>query len=196
MMHPIQRMIEKMHKEGACPRLSVNLTAQGVSCPDFIAEQWKEELIVDLDPSWPLNLAFESDRIAVDLAFDGYVERCLLPFASIYIVANRSTGEGIVIEENMPDSARIKYLLQQQGKDQRNSGESRRRKRPLEAEVKSGPLGVVGSDPPAAVQEPVVAHEVPAIEPGTNAARPASGKGQDDLAARRRAAFRVIDGGE
>ena len=33
----------------------------GVVCPDFIREQWRERLIIDLDPSYPLDL-IESRR--------------------------------------------------------------------------------------------------------------------------------------
>ena len=51
MVHRIQRTIESLHAAGSCPRLQINLSADGVDCPDFVREQWNERLIVDLDPS-------------------------------------------------------------------------------------------------------------------------------------------------
>ena len=97
-------MVESLHADGACPRIHVDLTCEGIVCPDFVCEQWKEELVIDLDPSYPLNLAFTEEGIEADLSFGGFVTRCTVPFHSIYMVADRDTGRGFVIDENMPDS--------------------------------------------------------------------------------------------
>ena len=211
MIHPIQRMIEKMHKEGACPRLSVDLTSEGVSCPDFVTEQWKEGLIVDLDPSWPLNLSFEADAIEVDLAFSGYVERCTLPYKAIYVVVNRATGEGVVLEENMPESVRLKRDLHNQSDGKSNAGESRRHKRPTEPAPKFQPLAAVSmtseAEPEeesndAAASESVASESVASESAASESvasesvdSEATSSKSRDEVAQRRRSAFRVIDGG-
>lgn len=99
-------MIESLYAAGRCPRLHVNAMFAGVTCPDFIRDQWKERLIIDLDPSYPLDLRFEEETLAADLSFAGYVTRCTFPYGAVYVVADRSTGRGIVLDQNMPESVR------------------------------------------------------------------------------------------
>ncbi len=106
MVHPVQSVIESLYAAGRCPRLHVNALFEGVSCPDFIREQWRERLIIDLDPSYPLDLTFEADGLGADLSFGGYVTRCSFPYGAVYVVADRSTGRGIVLDQNMPDSVK------------------------------------------------------------------------------------------
>ncbi len=108
MEHPIQRLVESIHRDGSCPRLQVDLTRPGIVCPDFVCEKWGEKLIIDLDPSYPLDLRFTATGIDVDLSFGGYVSRCTFPYAAIYMVADRATGKGMLFEENAPESARPK----------------------------------------------------------------------------------------
>jgi stringent starvation protein B len=105
-VHPVQSVIESLYAAGRCPRLHVNATFDGVVCPDFIREQWRERLIIDLDPSYPLDLTFEEDCLAADLSFGGYVTRCTFPYGAVYVVADRSTGRGIVLDQNMPESVK------------------------------------------------------------------------------------------
>jgi stringent starvation protein B len=99
-------VIESLYAAGRCPRLHVNAAYDGVVCPDFIREQWKERLIIDLDPSYPLDLTFADESLAADLSFGGYVTRCTFPYGAVYVVADRSTGRGIVLDQNMPESVR------------------------------------------------------------------------------------------
>ncbi|EDM76914.1 hypothetical protein PPSIR1_37534 [Plesiocystis pacifica SIR-1] len=106
MVHPVQSVIDSLYAAGRCPRLHVNATCEGVVCPDHIREQWQEELIIDLDASYPLDLTFAEDGIGADLSFGGYVTRCTFPWEAIYVVADRATGRGIVLDQNMPDSVR------------------------------------------------------------------------------------------
>ena len=106
MVHPVQSVIESLYAAGRCPRLHVNALFEDVSCPDFIREQWRERLIIDLDPSYPLDLTFEEDGLGADLSFGGYVTRCSFPYGAVYVVADRSTGRGIVLDQNMPDSVK------------------------------------------------------------------------------------------
>jgi len=105
-VHPVQSVIESLYAAGRCPRLHVNALFEDVSCPDFIREQWRERLIIDLDPSYPLDLTFEEDGLGADLSFGGYVTRCSFPYGAVYVVADRSTGRGIVLDQNMPDSVK------------------------------------------------------------------------------------------
>ncbi len=141
MEHPIQRLVESIHEDGSCPRLQVDLTHSGIVCPDFVCEKWGEKLIIDLDPSYPLDLRFTATGIDVDLSFGGYVSRCTFPYAAIYMVADRATGKGMLFEANMPESARREQrpapaLTIERGESsktettkQRSSRESRRRRR-------------------------------------------------------------------
>lgn len=105
-MHPIQRMIETLHGEGRCPRLRVDVTQEQVVCPDFVVERHGESLIIDLDPEYPLDLAFTEVGVEADLSFGGFVTRCVFPFAAIYMIFDRETGRGMKFDAAMPESVR------------------------------------------------------------------------------------------
>jgi stringent starvation protein B len=185
MVHPVQSVVESLYAAGRCPRLHVNATCEGVVCPDFIREQWQERLIIDLDASYPLDLVFAEDGIGADLSFGGYVTRCTFPWQAIYVVADRATGRGIVLDQNMPDSVKrsrsapttgplptggdLREVFD--GKDNRVAGPRRPRRKPPAKPLSSTTL-------PGASQ--------PAAEAKTDA---------DLEVQRRRAAFKVIDGG-
>jgi stringent starvation protein B len=192
MIHPARSMVESLHDKGACPRIHVDLTRKGVVCPDFLREQWKEELVIDLDPTYPLDLSFSDDGLQADLSFGGFVTRCTFPFDSIYVVADRDTGRGIVLDENMPESVRRKRQpaaqreaqLRAQGKRER-AGTSRRRRRPRDKpELAAAPE-------PAA--EPNAAKD-PAVEADAEQAESTSNPAVEQEAQRRRSGFQVIDG--
>lgn len=163
MVHPVQSVIESLYAAGRCPRLHVNATFSGVVCPDFIREQWKERLIIDLDPSYPLDLTFEEENLAADLSFGGYVTRCSFPYGAVYVVADRSTGRGIVLDQNMPESVK-------KGRD--NADNTPDSKAPLLRTVDGSATTV---EQPAATKE--------------------AAPSDDAKVAERRAAFKVIDGG-
>jgi stringent starvation protein B len=167
-VHPVQSVIESLYAAGRCPRLHVNASFEGVVCPDFIREQWKERLIIDLDPSYPLDLTFEEDCLAADLSFGGYVTRCTFPYGAVYVVADRSTGRGIVLDQNMPESVkRSRYGKSAGG---------------LEAAKPN--LRSVGATDDAGVED----------AGGTDSAD-ASATDEEQVQ-KRRAAFKVIDGGD
>lgn len=171
MVHPVQSVIESLYAAGRCPRLHVNAVAQGVVCPDFIREQWRERLIIDLDPSYPLDLTFENDGLAADLSFGGYVTRCSFPYTAVYVVADRSTGRGIVLDQNMPESVkRTRY------------GKSRA----------GGTLGQPSGAKPAL--RSVAVDNPPPEQEGEEAAPPS--RADEEQVQKRRAAFKVIDGGD
>ncbi|MFV8750034.1 ClpXP protease specificity-enhancing factor SspB [Nannocystaceae bacterium ST9] len=178
MVHPVQSVVESLYAAGRCPRLHVNATCEGVVCPDFIREQWQERLIIDLDATYPLDLSFTDEGIGADLSFGGYVTRCAFPWKAIYVVADRATGRGIVLDQNMPESVR------------------RSRHQPV-----TGPLPPGAELRPAPAPEPDIR---PArVKPAQPIAKPSavpqssasSGSGHEGEAQRRRAAFKVIDGG-
>lgn len=196
-------MIESLYAAGRCPRLHVNALFEGVSCPDFIREQWRERLIIDLDPSYPLDLTFEADGLGADLSFGGYVTRCSFPYGAVYVVADRSTGRGIVLDQNMPDSVkRTRYG--RAGGDARSSGSSKPALRPVAAEPE--PDGPEDDAPEDDVTDEATSTR-PEVQAGSEAegasegeskpaaAKPDEPKADTEQVQKRRAAFRVIDGG-
>ena len=197
MVHPVQSVIESLYAAGRCPRIHVNAIHADVVCPKFIREQWKERLIIDLDANYPLDLSFEDHGISADLSFGGYVTRCSFPWDAIYVVADRATGRGNVLDRNMPESIR---RLRDANADPAGARGAALRSVSL---PDSGKPSVVK---PQAVPEP--ASEVEVSEPAEEAApepsesiraptreTPAPDTPADTQAKKRRAAFKVIDGG-
>jgi stringent starvation protein B len=166
-VHPVQSVIESLYAAGRCPRLHVNAMFEGVVCPDFIREQWRERLIIDLDPSYPLELQFQAEALAADLSFGGYVTRCSFPYGAVYVVADRSTGRGIVLDQNMPESVR------------------------KQRSAKAAPAAA--ASPPKPSLHSVAQEVAPAAEPAEAAAADAAT--DTEQVQKRRAAFKVIDGG-
>ena len=200
-VHPIQSVVESLYAAGRCPRLHVNATCEGVVCPEHIREQWREKLIIDLDASYPLDLTFDEDGIGADLSFGGHVTRCTFPWDAIYVVADRASGKGIVFDQNMPESVRRsrtppttgplppntdlrRTFEHERAKDRRVGGPSKpnRRKPKL-----TGPAAT-----PSATGSPASASGA-----STSQTEPARSDDpeREDEAQKRRAAFRVIDGG-
>jgi stringent starvation protein B len=171
-VHPVQSVIESLQAAGRCPRLHVNAMFDGVVCPDFIRDQWRERLIIDLDPSYPLDLTFLEEGLSADLSFGGYVTRCSFPYGAVYVVADRSTGRGIVLDQNMPESVK-------------------RNRFPKSNEDAQKPvLRTVGGD----TEAPAKAR--PAEPAAAAAATATTAEPTDETQVKkRRAAFKVIDGG-
>jgi stringent starvation protein B len=188
MVHPVQSVVESLYAAGRCPRLHVNATCEGVVCPDFIREQWQERLIIDLDATYPLDLSFSDEGIGADLSFGGYVTRCNFPWKAIYVVADRATGRGIVLDQNMPEAVR-------RSRHQPVTG-------PLgpSAELRPAPAPAVVPAPEARAQQPTRVKPTPqaakpsAVQQGSSQPSSAA-QGHESEVQRRRAAFKVIDGG-
>ncbi len=210
MVHPVQSVIESLYAAGRCPRIHVNAIHADVVCPKFIREQWKERLIIDLDANYPLDLSFEDHGISADLSFGGYVTRCSFPWDAIYVVADRATGRGIVLDRNMPESIRRLRDAQAESTNARSTAlrsvslpESSK-----PAPVKPAPVAAVETDDAddetdanadSEVETPEEAAPEPSEEPRastreTPAHTPEDSKAETQ-AKRRRAAFKVIDGG-
>jgi stringent starvation protein B len=181
MVHPVQSVIESLYAAGRCPRLHVNATHSAVVCPEEIRHQWKERLIIDLDASYPLDLAFGQTGLAANLSFGGTVSRCSFPWEAIYVVMDRATGRGIVLDRHVPESVR------------RQSNPS-----PVAAAARTDDPEVVTAEPRPELRA-VSDEPAPAAAPAA-AAEPAKPEPEkpaisDESAKKRRAAFRVIDGG-
>ncbi len=208
MVHPVQSVIESLYAAGRCPRIHVNAIHADVVCPKFIREQWKERLIIDLDANYPLDLAFEDHGISADLSFGGYVTRCSFPWDAIYVVADRATGRGIVLDRNMPESIRRMRDAQADSTNARTALRSvslPESSKP--SPVKPAPIAAVEANADADnadnaasdVVEPEEAAPEPSEAPRaatreTPAHTPEDSKAETQ-AKRRRAAFKVIDGG-
>lgn len=194
MAQPVQQsVIESLQAAGLCPRLHLNSRHPGVVIPEFIRERFKEHLIIDLDPAWPLNLDFDAhDGVFADLAFAGQVTRCTFPWRSIFAVVDRATDRGVVLEDNMP--TQIRQLLASQGRTASL--------RPVQnapgvgddppAEPRPMAVAVAAAPEPAPEPEPAPGFEAAAPEPEVEPEKPV----EEAKAEKRRAAFKVIDGGE
>lgn len=198
MVHPVQSVIESLYAAGRCPRIHVNATHAEVVVPASIREQWKERLIIDLDANYPLDLKFGETGISADLSFGGLVTRCEFPWEAIYIVADRSTGRGIVLDRNMPESVRVMFA-RARGETQTPRKEPEpARKEPALAAVEEAPPVVAAEEPATEAPAPAAAPEAaPAAAPeeAPAAASVPPSPVVEEQAKKRRAAFRVIDGG-
>lgn len=209
MVHPVQSVVESLYAAGRCPRLHVNASCEGVVCPDHIRDQWRERLIIDLDASYPLDLTFAEEGIGADLSFGGHVTRCTFPWKAIYVVADRASGKGIVIDQNMPESVRRsrtppttgplpstgdlrRTFEHERAKDRRVGGPSKPNRRKPKP---TGPTELPGPGRGAAT--PTVASVSGASTASTSSSQPATSDNpeREGEVQRRRAAFKVIDGG-
>ena len=192
-MKPIQTLIESLQAKGVTPRLHVDVTHVDAVCPDFVREEWTDRLVIDLDPSYPLEIEFTPVGVEANLSFGGFVTRCTFPWAAIYIVTERGTGRGRVFEHNVPASrqaelapGRVDPTLTK-AKDNDRGGSSRRRKRrpakePTPAVIELAP---VEQDPEDEAE----------IEAESEAEAEAEVQTDQQEVITRRAAFTVIDGG-
>lgn len=171
--HPIQSAIEDVYGAGHTPRLQIDARRNDVEVPDSVRRAWLARLVIDLDPSYPLELAYDADGVSVDLAFQGIVSRCRFGWHAIYAVIDRSTGRGIVVEAHLPPPELAPEL----------AWVDKQKKPRLSAVPSSRPAAPAPLAP--AQPAPVVDREPP----------PATSNASDETAKERRARFRVIDGG-
>ncbi|KIG14392.1 hypothetical protein DB30_06867 [Enhygromyxa salina] len=163
------------------------MTHKDAVCPDFVREQWKERLVIDLDPSYPLELEFTGLGVEANLSFGGYVTRCTFPWAAIYVVAERESGGGRVFEQNVPASLRAKLvpagvdpsLTKVSDKDRTRGSRRRKRNRPSKEPVKFG----------------LAAAEDSSDETETESETKVEVQADQQEVKARRATFTVIDGG-
>lgn len=194
MINRVQHAIEQIQQRGGCPRLQIDSTHEGIVCPDFLVERWQVKLVIDLDPTWPLNLAYTDVGVEADLSFQGFVVRCTFPYRAIYVVGDRDGGQALVIDEHVPASLRPKAPLPGAPR-KRTPGTSRRKRRhgaageaTTPSEAKRPRLGLASSEASSETSTDAGADAGVAVE------KTAPQK-TDEAAQRRRSAFRVIDGG-
>lgn len=195
MVHPVQSVIESLYAAGRCPRLHVDATHAHVTVPDFIRQQWRERLIIDLDASYPLDLVFGESGLAADLSFGGQVTRCSFPWTAIYIVTDRSTGRGIVLDRHVPESVKRQSAGQQPAIGLEPTlvpDEPPPEPRPELHRIDNDSYDDGDSEADTDTDSDAEAAPAALAEAATPAAEPAP---SDDQAKKRRAAFRVIDGG-
>lgn len=213
MVHPVQSVIESLYAAGRCPRLHVNATHASVVCPEEIRHQWKERLIIDLDSSYPLDLTFGQTGLAANLSFGGLVTRCSFPWEAIYVVMDRATGRGIVLDRHVPESVRRQSGAAAQAAHLNSDGEPNPERPELRAvsmepdpvEVSETPASAAASEaaatsptsPASATSLTSAASAAPAASAAASAEpeKPATPATDETQVKKRRAAFRVIDGG-
>ncbi len=213
MTHPIQRAIDSLYEAEACPRLHIDVTLDDVVCPDAVRNEWKDRLIIDLDPNYPMNLEFTDIGIEADLVFGDDLMRCTFPWKSIYVVANRATGERTIIEENLPAALRSTptvhpprprpvglRVASDPTTEARRGSRRRRRHRPsptghTRVEPAAGDDAARSDKGSAASESADSITETSETSETSEGARPSSAELKDQEAKRRRAIFRVIDGG-
>ncbi len=100
--HPIQAAVEDVYGAGHTPRLQIDARRNDVEVPESVRRTWQARLVIDLDPSYPLDLSYDANGVSVDLAFQGIVSRCRFGWRAIYAVIDRTTGRGIVVEAHLP----------------------------------------------------------------------------------------------
>ena len=181
--HPIQTILDEIWDAGHTPRLQIDARREDVVVPEFVKARWGAALVLDLDAAWPLHLETTKEALSVDLAFQGTVTRCVLPWASIDVVIDRTTGRGVRFDpREQPPAAPAEAtaprttLKAVAPPDEASSGRS-------EAGSADDDAGGQGASPAVAEVSPG----------GPDAAPP--GQGADDEARKRRARFKVIDGG-
>lgn len=102
----VPQLIEGLHEVGKCPRLVIDATREGVELPQWVREKWGESMPIDLDPRYPLELKMDERGLRCCLSFGGPVD-CYFPWESIYLVQDRETALGLVVEENLPPSVTL-----------------------------------------------------------------------------------------
>jgi stringent starvation protein B len=179
--HPIQAAVEDIYGAGHTPRLQIDARRNDVEVPESVRRTWGARLVIDLDPSYPLDLAYDADGVSVDLAFQGIVSRCRFGWRAVYAVIDRATGRGIVVEAHLPPPDLDAELVWVE-----------RQKKPRLSAVPSARPLVRASKP---ASERSGAEGTPKPMSAVSPASPSPVPGSDEVAKERRARFRVIDGG-
>lgn len=99
---PALAAIREIWMQEGVPRIVVNAKHEGVRVPAHVRDRWGHQLVIDLDPRYPLRLEVTFEGCAVDLSFSGEVSRCIFAWPSIYTVQNRGSGAAVVIEARIP----------------------------------------------------------------------------------------------
>jgi stringent starvation protein B len=188
--HPIQAAIEDIWNAGHTPRIQLDARRPDVVVPESVRTKWGARLVLDLDASWPLELETSEEGLEVSLAFQGVVTRCTLPWESIYVVLDRSTGRGIVIESHMPADGAGEAPKEEEPTAPRPSLQRAGAPRAVASRSELPRAGASRSELPRAG-----APRVEQAEPQRTGAG-ARSTASDEDARLRRSRFKVIDGGQ
>ena len=101
----IKKIIDDIWNRGHVPMICVDARHSDVHVPDHIRKRYTSELNINLNPSDPLNIAFDEEGFFADLAFNHHVERCRFPWKRIYIVVDTFVGQGAVFSAHEPSAA-------------------------------------------------------------------------------------------
>lgn len=101
-MHPMKKVLDTIWNAGHTPKLLVDATYDDVEIPDYVKKRWGARLPLDLNASYPLNVDFTEQDIQVDLAFNGHVARCIVPWKRIYAIIDCESGQGITVPSHAP----------------------------------------------------------------------------------------------
>jgi len=216
--HPIHAAIEDVYAAGHTPRLQIDARRADVEVPGSVRRTWQARLVIDLDASYPLDLAYDPDGLSVDLAFQGMVSRCRLPWGAIYAVIDRSTGRGIVVEAHLPPAElapeltwvepaakRPRLAAVPPVEDARAGGASADGVPAKGAPSRGAPTSGLSESRLSVVEpaRPLERASTPSTAPTTSRSEPqpspsvapGASSTSDEQAKERRARFRVIDGG-
>lgn len=100
----IQYALNVVWDAGGTPSIIVDATHQDVIVPDFVRARWRDNLCIELNANYPLNMQTDKDGLYVDLAFSGQVSRCTFPWKRVYMLVNSLTSKAIVIPAHTPAS--------------------------------------------------------------------------------------------
>ena len=98
----LRAMHEWMGDAGFTPHLIVDATRSGVEVPGAYIKDGKVVLNVSLNATQRLQLL--NHGIEFDARFAGVVHHVRVPIAAVLGIYARETGEGMVFNENEPDS--------------------------------------------------------------------------------------------
>lgn len=185
--HPIAKAIDDVFAAGHTPRIQVDARRKDVTVPDHVRERWQARLVIDLDPSWPLGLEHGPEGLDVTLAFQGHQARCHFGWAAIYVVLDRATGRGMVVESQLPPHELDETLLFTPGAPEAREVHSRPTLVPVQGKAAPAPSGQTEKTEPEKPRRRAKKAASPEAPPPPAVS--------DEEAKQRRARFRVIPGG-
>lgn len=103
----IKSLLDTIWNAGHTPKIIVDATHKDVILPEHVRQKWGDHLPLDLDANYPLNISFDEVGIHMDLAFNHTVTRCTVPWRRLYMVVDRNTGKGAVIDAHRPGKPSI-----------------------------------------------------------------------------------------
>ena len=103
--HPLKKILDGIWNAGHTPRVILDATHSDVIVPIHLKKN--TSLVFDLKAADPLNIEFDSRAWYADLAFQGTVMRCTVPWRRISAIIDRDTRIGrhvrLVNEQQLQD---------------------------------------------------------------------------------------------